>query len=237
MAAFCTKCGSPLTSSTGFCPACGTPIAAAAPVAAVPVQAAPPAAYVAPPVQTPPVYAQQPAAGYPPAPQKSSNALKIILIVVLVIVGLGVLGAAAMGFMAWRVAKAVHVDQNGGNVSISSPLGGSVSIGDSTATDADLGVPAYPGATREKGGMNMNSSSASMVMAHFATSDSESQVVDFYKGKMGDGTAVVSTGNGTVLNSGGQDTNRIMVTVGPGSGDDAGKTTIVIMHTQKKGGA
>jgi hypothetical protein len=51
---------------------------------------------------------------------------------------------------------------------------------------------------------------------------------------MGDGSLSVATGNGTVLNSGGQDTDRIMVTVGPGSGDDAGKTTIVIMHTKKK---
>jgi hypothetical protein len=73
-----------------------------------------------------------------------------------------------------------------------------------------------------------------MVMAHFSTSDSMSQVVDFYKGKMGDGAVAVSTGNGTVINSGGPDTDRIMVTVGPGSGDDAGKTTIVIMHTKKK---
>jgi hypothetical protein len=72
------------------------------------------------------------------------------------------------------------------------------------------------------------------VMAHFTTSDSQSQVVNFYKGKMGDGAVAVATGNGTVLNSGGQDTDRIMVTVGPGSGDDQGKTTIVIMHTKKK---
>jgi hypothetical protein len=240
MAAFCTKCGSSLGSSTGFCPACGTPIATPAAATAVPVQAAAPAAYVAPPVaytappvQGPPVYGQPPA-GYPVGPQKSTSALKIILIVVLVVIALGVLGLGAMGFMAWRLAKSVHVDQNGGNVTMTSPGGGSMSIGDTTATDADLGVPAYPGATREKGGMNLNSGSASMVMAHFTTSDSESQVVDYYKGKMGDGVAVVSTGDGTVLNSGGKDTNRIMVTVGPGSGDDAGKTTIVIMHTQKK---
>jgi hypothetical protein len=229
MAAFCTKCGSPLTSTTGFCPSCGTPIVAAGvPVAAAPVQAA----YVAPPVQSAPAYGQ-PVAGYPP-PQKSSSAGKIILIVVLVIVAIGVIGAGAVGFMVWRAAKSVHVDSNNGNVSVTVPGGGSITAGDSTATDADLGVPSYPGATREKGGMNLNSGSASMVMAHFSTSDSQSQVVDFYKGKMGDGAIAVNTGNGTAINSGGKDTDRIMVTVGPGSGDDAGKTAIVIMHTQKK---
>jgi hypothetical protein len=53
---------------------------------------------------------------------------------------------------------------------------------------------------------------------------------------MGEGTVSVATGtnDGTVLNSGGPDTDRIMVTVGAGTGDDAGKTTIVIMHTKKK---
>jgi hypothetical protein len=242
MAAFCTKCGSPLASSAGFCPACGTPIASAAPVApvvaAAPVQTAavftpPPAQYGAPPVQTAPAYGQVPG-GYPVAPQKSSSALKIILIVIAAIVVIGILGAGAFGFMAWRMAKSVHVDANGDNVSVSVPGGGTVIAGDSTATNADLGVPTYPGATREKGGMNLNSGSASMVMAHFSTNDTQDQVVDFYKGKMGDGTAVVSTGNGTVINSGGKDTDRIMVTVGPGSGDDSGKTTIVIMHTVKK---
>ena len=39
MAAFCTKCGSPLASSAGFCPACGTAIAPGAGAAAAPVQA------------------------------------------------------------------------------------------------------------------------------------------------------------------------------------------------------
>jgi hypothetical protein len=231
MPAFCAKCGSPLGSSTGFCPACGTPITAEAPVAAPAVPVLPMAAAApvyAVPAAVPP-YAQAP-------PQKSSSALKIILIIVLVLVGVGLLGAGVVGFFAWRVAKSVHMDANGNNATVSIPGVGTMSAGDSTASDADLGVPAYPGATREKGGMNLNSGSATMVMAHFSTADSQSQVVDFYKSKMGDGAVAVATGNGTAINSGGQDTNRIMVTVGPGSGDDAGKTTIIIMHTQKKTG-
>ena len=52
--------------------------------------------------------------------------------------------------------------------------------------------------------MNMDTASASMVMAHFSTNDSMSQVVDFYKGKMGDGAVAVSTGNGTVFNRAGR---------------------------------
>ncbi len=223
MAAFCSKCGAPLTAGTAFCSSCGAPVAATAP----PIAAALPAQPVA-------AYGQQ-STGYPIAPAKSSGgALKIILIVVAVVIAIGVVSAGAMGFMAWRVAKSVKVNDNGNGATMSLPGVGTLSAGDSVANDADLGVPAYPGATQEKGGMNLNSGSASMVMAHFVTSDSPSQVVDFYKSKMGEGTVSVDTGNGTVLNSGGQDTDRVMVTIGPGSGDDAGKTTIVVMHTKKK---
>ena len=253
MPAFCTKCGSALPSSTKFCATCGAPVSqdpdgvaagqAVPPVPPVmpvqpvtPVVAAVPIAYAAPPAQAGAGYGQPPA-GYPMAPQKSTSALKIILIVVLVLVAIGVVGTGVIGYMGWRVAKSVHVDQDGKNVSITSPMGGNVQIGDSTATDADLGVPAYPGAKREQGGMNLNSGSASMVMAHFSTSDSQTQVTDYYKGKMGDAATVVSSGEGTVITAGSKDTDSTVVTVAPGSGDDAGKTTILVMHTQKKGGA
>jgi hypothetical protein len=218
MPAFCTKCGAALASISGFCTFCGTPVPAAAFAPVAPVPPGPPVA-----------------AGYPAAPPKSSGgALKIVLIVIAVVVGLGIVAAGAVGFMAWRVARTINVDAKGNNATVSLPGIGTVTAGDSTATDADLGVPTYPGAVREKGGMNMSSAAASMVMGHFSTNDSPSQVVDFYKAKMGDGVAVVSTGSGAVINSGGPDTNRIVVTVGAGSGDDSGKTAIVIMHTMKK---
>jgi hypothetical protein len=231
MATFCTKCGASLTSDTGFCPSCGAPIGTQAmtsqpeSASATPMQAPPP----------PPTYSQ-PAAAYPAVPPKSSGGgvLKVVLIVIAIVVGLGVLGVGILGYGVWKVAHSAHVNANGNGVTLSVPGGPTISAGDTTASESDLGVPTYPGAVQEKGGLNMNSGAASMVMAHFSTSDSMSQVVDFYKGKMGDGAVAVSTGNGTVINSGGPDTDRIMVTVGPGSGDDAGKTTIVIMHTKKK---
>jgi hypothetical protein len=147
-----------------------------------------------------------------------------------------------LGYTVWhtynKVKDAVSINSKGDTASVSVPGGGTFSVGgDTTASDAELGVPAYPGATREKGGMRMNSGRALMVIAHFTTADSPTQVVEFYKSKMGDGTVAIATGNndGTVLNSGGKDTDRIMVTVGQGTGNDAGKTTIVIMHTKKNG--
>jgi hypothetical protein len=259
MAGFCTKCGSQMPSETGFCPACGTPAGAGsvtpqqgfAPVAVPVVPVAQPVPVAAPTYQATPGYSQvnaPPAAGYPPAaaypvapPTKSGGALKIILIVVALIVGLGLISGAVVGYGIWHTYKtvkdSVRMNGKGDTASVSVPGGGTMSIGnDASASSSDLGVPIYPGAERKKGGLNMNTGSVSMVMAHFTTGDSTGQVVDFYKGQMGEGTTAVATGtnNGTVLNSGGKDTNRIIVTVGAGTGDDAGKTTIVILHTQKK---
>jgi hypothetical protein len=159
--------------------------------------------------------------------------MKVVLIVVAVVVGLGILAACGFGYFAWRVARTATVNNKGG-VTVSVPGGGTFSAGESAPSESDLGVPVYPGAATEKGGVTMNAASASMVIATLTTTDSASQVVDFYKSKMGNGAVVASSGNGTVLSSGTSDSDRIMVTVGEGSGDDSGKTTIVIMHTKKR---
>ncbi len=88
MASFCSKCGAELSPDAQSCTACGAPVAA-------------PAAVVTP---------AQPVA----APAKSgSSALKIILIILAVFIGLGILGAGAFGFFVWRVAHAVHVSGSG----------------------------------------------------------------------------------------------------------------------------
>lgn len=225
MAGFCTKCGAPLASSSGFCSACGTPIAGD-----VTPQGAPaPAAAAPPPVGYP--------AAYPPPTKSSGSALKIILIVIAVVVVLGALGVAAIGFTAWRVAKSVKMNAGGNGVSVTVPGGGTFSAGDNAGNDAALGVPIYPGAEREKGGLQLNSGTASMAMAHFSTVDSLSQVTDFYKGKMGDSAQFVSSSDGTVITSGADTEDKITITVARGSGDDSGKTTIVILRASKNSGS
>lgn len=223
MAGFCTKCGTPLGSNAGFCSSCGKPVGSGAVSPQSGAAPPPPAATVYPP-----------GTGYPgPPPAKSSGgALKIILIVLAAVVGLGVLALGGIWVAAWRVSRTL-AQSHGGTVTV--PGVGSISAGNTTASPSDLGVPYYPGAVMEKGGIQMNTAEGSMVMAHFSTKDSMDQVVSFYKDKMGDGITAVSGGTGTVLNSGNDDTGRTMITVGPGNGDDAGKTTIVIMHTTKKG--
>jgi hypothetical protein len=224
MAAFCTKCGNSLPSTTGFCPSCGTPIAAgpvAAPSPLSPNTPQPPAAYAPP-------------AGYPAQqPRSSGGALKIVLIVIAVIVGLGVLAAGSIGFMAWRVSRSIHTDSNG-NATLSA-LGANISAGKNVnISEANLGVPIYPNATRGEGGMHMTLPNMSMVSAIFLTDDPQSTVADFYKGKLGPNEADTESARGAVLSSGRDGPNGkngTVITIGPGSGNNSGKTQISIVRT------
>lgn len=236
MASFCSKCGAPLSSDTGFCASCGAPIGVAAAAPVVPPAAVPPPAYVqtaAPPPATgyPAPGAYPPAAAYPA--QSSNSALKIILIVVAVVVGLGILGASALGFMAWRVAKSVRTDANGN--STVSALGGTILAGkDLNISEADLGVPFYPGAVADEGGARMSFPMMSMVTAVYTTDDPMSSVVEFYKGKLGENETDTENSSGTVLSSGREGSNGkrgTVITISPGKGSMSGKTKIAIVHT------
>jgi hypothetical protein len=225
MANFCTKCGAALSSTTGFCTSCGAPIGSPVVTPPQPVEAVP-----ATPVVPPPTYGQ-PAATYAAPPPKSGSALKIILIVIAVIVGLGVVGAGIVGYGIYKVAHTVSTDSKG-NVSA---LGGAFSAGKNlNLTEADLGVPLYPGASEGEGGMHMSLPTGSIVTAVYVTSDPVTSVVGFYKGKLGANESDVDTANGSVLTAGTQDgsgKNGIQITVGPGTGNNNGKTQIVIVHT------
>jgi zinc-ribbon domain len=225
MASFCTKCGSPLAANAGFCTSCGTPVSAGVatpqppPVTAAPAGMPPPAAE----------YGQ-----YPAATKGSGGVVKIVLIVVAVVVGLGVLAAGAFGFMAWRVAHSIVHTDSSGNTTISTP-GGSVSAGKNVdISAADLGVPIYPGATRGEGGMHMSLPTGSVDSAIFVSDDPVSTVVAFYKGKLGANETDVNTDSGSMLSSGKEGADGksgTMITVSPGSGDKSGKTQISITHT------
>ena len=211
----CAKCGAPLASTSGFCNSCGAPVAAA------PTQPIPPS------VQQAAIYAA-------PLPAKSSGgALKVILIIVAIVFGIGILTAGALGFRAWRVSKSIAANNKSDNALFSIPGLGSISTGsDATADPTQLGAPVYPGAVQEKGAVSVGTSAAAVAEAHFTTGDPMSQVVDFYTSNM-PGAMLASTGSGTVINAGPSATDRVTVTISPGSGSNAGKTAIVIVRTTK----
>src|ERR1035438_6916857 len=96
----CAKCGAPLASTSRFCNSCGAPVAAA------PNQPIPPS------MQQPAVYAA-------PQPAKSSGgALKVILIILAIVFGIGVLGAGGLGFMAWRASKLISLTREIGRAHV-----------------------------------------------------------------------------------------------------------------------
>jgi hypothetical protein len=130
------------------------------------------------------------------APQ-SSSALKIILIVVAVIVGLGILGIGVVSFIGYRVAHRIasesRVRNRDGNVRVETPFGTMQSTTDPEEAARDLGIDSYPGATVVKGTTSkMNMGNMHTAAADFETSDAPSAVADFYKSKV-PGANVISS--------------------------------------------
>ena len=168
--AFCNSCGATLDGGAKFCTKCG---------ATQPIGKAPSTTLSAPIATT-------------PAPQ-NSNALKIILIAVAVIVGLGILGIAAVSFIGYRIASHTRVHNRDGNVRVETPFGTVQSTTDPELAARDLGIDSYPGATVVKGTTSkMNMGNMHTAAADFETSDSPSTVADFYKSKV-PGANVISS--------------------------------------------
>ena len=146
MASFCAKCGAEIPTNQQSCGTCGAPaVAAAAPAAYTPVQPVPFQPVASQPSSYQPVAAQPVAYPPPAAPAKSgSSAIKIILIVIAVFVGIGILGAAIVGYGVWRVAHSFHVSGSGDNahVTFNAPGGGGTISANTaeTFTAEDLGT-------------------------------------------------------------------------------------------------
>ena len=242
MTAFCTKCGTPLNEGMAFCTKCGAPAAAASagssPTPYTPPAASSPQAYT-PPAYTPPAsnapgYASAPPSYTPVAaapPQKGGNtALKIVLIIVAVFVGLGILSAAGVSYFVYRASKVVHVSNDGKGVELSTPAG-TFSAGDTAVSASDLGIDPYPGANQQKGAVRINTPKGSMVTAVFETNDPLDKVLSFYKDKMGSGASAFQSDKGAVLTLADETKKtNVMVTIGTDDSND-GKTTITITHS------
>ncbi len=206
MASFCAKCGAALPTGEQFCKSCGAAAVASA----------------------------QPTAVQPTAvPAKSGGgAVKIILIIVAVIVGLGILAMGAIGYVGWRVSRAIHVNGPNGQMTLQTPEG-KVNLNTSeTYTAAELGTDPYPGATSERGGMKMDLPTGSMVTGVFTTSDSKDQVIAFYKSKFGSGASVIESSDGAIISMNISPQESVMVTVSANSSQDKGKTRVAIVHTK-----
>ncbi|MGA3137185.1 MAG: zinc ribbon domain-containing protein [Terracidiphilus sp.] len=212
MANFCAKCGAALSANEQFCTSCG---AAAATGGAVAAPSQPTAA--------------QPAAA--PA-QSGGSAVKIILIIVAIVVGLGILGLGAVGYTAWRISRAVHVSGHGDQVTLQTAEGKVNLNASENYTAAELGTDPYPGAQSTRGGMKMDLPGGSMVTGVYLTSDSKQQVVDYYKGKFGSTVAVFDTPDAAILTFPISKQESVMVTITAKPSENDGKTRITITHTK-----
>jgi len=170
--AFCNSCGAPLSSGTRFCNKCGAAVLVSAPAAAF-TSAAPSSPATPAPATTPQTASSQ-----------GGGALKIILIVVGVIVLIGILGVASVGFVAWRVARHTHLRQEGDNVKIETPFGSVESTNDPKEAARNLGVDIYPGAkVLKEGTASASFGGVHSVTVNLESDDSVDKVSTFYKSK------------------------------------------------------
>ena len=152
-----------------------------------------------------------------PPPKQGPSALKIVLIIIAVLFGIGIIGAGIVGYGVYKVAKAVKM-----SASSSQPV-----------TESDLGVPIYPEATQGKGSLHMTIAGKTMTTANFLTPDSQSQVIAFYQNSMGPNARSTTSSNGgtIVLNKGSGET--VTVTIPRGRTlNEGGETQIVIVHAR-----
>ena len=225
MASYCSKCGSEISVGSQFCTKCGTPLAGAAPVGSgMPAGSNPPAANMP--------YAAAPQPMVAPPPSGGGNALKIILIIVAVVVGLGIIGVSVVSYTAYRIARrTVHVNDSTGEVSIRTPQGTLSANTKGNYTAEELGIDIYPGATVAEGGMRMSVPDGTMVTGVFATSDSQDQVVSFYKSKVSSESSIMETDEGAVITAKSGEKESLIITVSGKPNKNDGKTHIQIVHT------
>lgn len=209
--AFCNSCGVSLDPGTKFCNKCGAAVSGATPGAvAAPVTAAP-----------------------APTQGGGSGVLKVILIVVGVFVILGVLAVSTVAFIGWRVARNMHVKQEGNHVKVDTPFGSVETSKNPEDIARDLGVDVYPGALAERNGSaTATFGSMRTASAVFKSSDSVDQVSAFYKAKLPNAAVTTSDQNRCTIIA--QD-QRNMTTINIQADD--GQTKIQITHVSHPAGA
>jgi hypothetical protein len=216
--AFCNSCGANVAPGIKFCNKCGAAVAAPAAGA---VATAPSPAPGAAPVSTAPTQGG------------SSGVLKVILIVVGIFVILGVLAVSTVAFIGWRVARNLHVRQEGDHVKVETPFGTVESSKNPEDVARDLGVEVYPGAQVQKNGAaTATFGSMHTASAVFKSSDSVDQVSAFYKAKFPN--AMVTTSDQDRCKIIAQD-QRHMTTIDIQAED--GQTKIQITHVTHNAGA
>jgi hypothetical protein len=147
-----------------------------------------------------------------------------------VIVIVGTLAVASLGFLAWRFARHSHVRQQGENVRVETPFGAVESTKDPQEAARNLGVDLYPGAQV----LNEGAASASFGAVHtatlnFETTDSLDKVSSFYKSRFPNAMVMTTEANECTIVS---NDKKNMITINMKTQGD--KTRIAITNVSHK---
>lgn len=166
-----------------------------------------------------------------PARSGGTSAVKIVLIIVAVFVGLAIMAAGVVGYGVWRVSRAIHKNIANGSMTINTP-GGPITAGSAQNFTADeLGTDVYPGATPTKSGsMKMHLPTGAMISASYLTTDSKDKVVAFYKDKLGSGATSMDFGENAIMSLKKTDHDHVTVTISQQANQEHGETQIHIQH-------
>ncbi len=200
------------------------------PHAPPPVPQAPAQQAFAPPVQQP-QYAPQ--GGPPHALQpeaKNNTALKGCLIAFGIVAMLGIILAivlfAVVGIGVHHVVNQVEKATKNGT-----QLPGGVTLSSKVPTEAELGVPIYPGSKMATSSVTLKDKSGSISATVLYSNDSPAQVIAWYKDKLAlkpEYQLLSSTDQEALITFKGDNGTIKMVTIGPDSIDKYGQTTISI---------
>jgi len=212
MPAFCMTCGNAVEDGTKFCPTCGAPTGGVIVAPAATVSSPPPATST--------------------APTGMSTGLKVALMLLGGFVLLGALLTLLVFVGVWKFSQQVDVDERGGKVTIRTPKG-SVTVGEvKKVSEAELGVPIYPGASQLEGGVSFEGDKGGMHTYVFKTSDTVAQVTDFYKQRIGDqADKLVVSEDGSLLTLKDHGGSDYMIALGTDDSDE--KTVITITRVRK----
>jgi hypothetical protein len=148
-----------------------------------------------------------------------------------VIVLVGTLAVASLGFFAWHVARHTRIRQNGDNVKVETPFGTVQTSNDPVAAARDLGVDLYPGAQiLKEGATSATFGAVHTATLNFETSDSADKVCGFYKPKFPNAMVMTSETNQCTIVSNDQK-NMITIAVK----EENSKTRIAITNVSKSG--
>jgi hypothetical protein len=204
--AFCNSCGATLDQGAKFCAKCGAVIAGAP---AMPV-------------------------GLPtPVTPQGNNTVKVILIVVAVILGLGIIGSITATFIGLRIAKHTHVTEDGKHVKVETPMGSVESSENAEDAVRNIGVDVYPGAqVMQNDAANVNVGGMHTVAVNLQSDDPPEKVAEFYKSQLPHATVNVSDDKHyTIVST--HNKNLVTVNIGP----EDGKTVINIASVSGKAAA